>query len=271
MKRVFIINYYWIRVYEYCYERDLGEKGILLDEFYTRGLELTREQSKDEVIRKYSGKVSEKMKFAKPKKKDGIYAIVMESDKYFYDRFYVEIDTYCFCCHKPIKGKASEFPKASLSNKYNMDLDNEEDIAYFCNYDCKYKLFNDLKYEGEFQEKESMSEKVFGYIYHMYNRASNKHYVGQTRYLPFFRWQEHIKDGEKGDITDFSFNVLTEVRVLKEGDSQVLLNNIEAWWIAKYIEEGYEVFNIARPKLTLTDYKDMFDDMVSKQKQLSLI
>lgn len=264
------MKYFWVRVFEYNYERDKHDKGVLLDEFYIKGEELTRETSKEEVKSRYVGADIDNIKFSKPRKKDGLYAIVMDSDKYFYDRFYLEIDTYCFCCHKPIKGKASNFPNISL-NKETLELDLENsNTVYFCKYDCKNKLLTNLRYEGEFQEKEQVSSNVVGYIYHMYNRLENKHYIGQTKYLPFFRWQEHIKSMAKGDITAIVFDVITEVKKRYGEDGQELLNNVEAWWIKKYIEGGYEVFNISVPNLSLTDYKKRFDEMVAKKAQLEL-
>ncbi len=262
------MKYLWIRIFEYNLERDSYDKGVLLDEFYLRGEDLTRESAKEKVKEKYSGATPSKILFAKPRKKDGLYAIVMDSDKFFYDRFYLEVDTYCFCCHKPIKGKACDFPKENLNGEsYDLDMEDTKNTAYFCSYDCKYKLHNNLRYEGEFQEKEQVSERVVGYIYHMYNRVENKHYIGQTKYLPFFRWQEHIKDGAKGNITDITFDVITEVKRRLGEDGQELLNNAESWWIQKYIEEGYEVFNVTQPKLSLEDYKKAFEDMVLKKNK----
>lgn len=263
------MNYYWIRIYDFDFERDNYDKGIMLDEFYIKGENLTREETKEKVKEKYINEI----KFAKPRKKNGMYAIVMDSDKFFYDRFYLEIDTYCFCCHKEIKGKASEFPKESLKkDSYEIDLESSETV-YYCSYDCKNKLHNNLRYEGEFQEKEAISSEIVGYIYHMYNRVENKHYIGQTKFLPFFRWQEHIKAGEKGNITDITFDVITEVKKKRGEDGQELLNNIEAWWIQKYISEGYEVFNISVPKLSIEYYKKNFEEMINNNnnKQLELI
>lgn len=210
---------------------------------------------------KYFGETAKKLSFAKPKKKDGLYALVKESTKFFYDRFYLEIDTYCFCCHKKIKGKASEFPKQSISSDSfaEFDLEDKENTAYFCSYDCKATFYNNLRYEGEFQAKEIGSNgNTFGYIYLMYNRIENKYYVGQTRYMPFFRWQEHIKEGGKGSITDITFSVIAEVRRnprFSDEENQ---------------EEGLEVFNIANPRLTIDNYKRRFNEMLAKQNQLSI-
>ena len=245
------MNYFWIRVYDYQYDRDDYNKGILLDEFYIKGEDITREEAKTRVINKYNS-IGQVMKFSKPRKKNGIYSIVMQSDKFYYDYFSKEIDTCCFHCHQPIKGMWRQFPRIEIQDKE----------YYFCSYDCKNKLQNNLRYEGEFQSKEKVNEKIIGYIYHMYNKTENKHYIGQTKYLPFFRWQEHIKEGKKGDITDLVFDVITEVRCSNEENPQKVLNNIEAWWINKYIEEGYEIYNVSIPKLSIEDYQRKFDDMI---------
>lgn len=268
------MGYYWVRLYDYDFERDQYDKGILLDEFYFKDIE-NRDIAKEKVRNKYIGETSKQIQFAKPRKKNGLYAVLMDSNKFFFDRFYLEIHTHCFYCHKEIKGKASEFPKTNISesNYIDYDLEDAENTAYFCSYNCKSDFSNSMRYEGVFQEKEAGEHGlVFGYIYLMYNRNEDKYYIGQTKFLPFFRWQEHIKSGGKGEITDISFSVLTEVRrksnIGDEGN-QEYLNNIEAWWIAKFKEEGKEVFNIANPRLTLEEYKRKFNEMISKQGQVS--
>lgn len=264
------MNYFWIRVFDYNHDRDLYDKGTMLDEFYLKGDTLTREETKQQTKSKYSGETARELLFAKPKKRtDGVYAIVMDSNKFFYNRFYLEIDTFCFWhnCHKPIKGMMRDFPP--------MDMDgNSEKTVYFCSYDCKHQYYNSLRFEGEFQEKEAgQYGGIFGYIYHIYNRARNIHYVGQTRFMPFFRWQEHVKTKDKGSIDELVFDVLTEVRknhTHTDDQNQQYLNSIEAWWIAKFKEEGYEVFNISNPKITVEYLKERFNEMVAQQKRLDL-
>ena len=84
--------------------------------------------------------------------------------------------------------------------------------------------------------------------------------------MPFFRWQEHDKQHIKGDITDLTFEVVTEVRV----KSQEYLNSIEAWWIRKFIDEyGKEnVFNISVPKITIEYLKREYAKIVGGQMKL---
>lgn len=273
-------NYFWVRVYDYNHERDHYEKGTMLDELYLKELAGGREEAKHAVRDKYCSGTSSKLSFAKPKKEsDGIYAIVMESTKFYYDRFYATINTHCFWCLKAIEGKASEFPRERMSegSQYS-DHDNvysgDGKTVFFCTYDCK-SHFNHSQNpigEGEWQSKEAGHDgDIFGYVYLMYNRAENIHYIGQTRFMPFFRWQEHIKDGSKGDISDLTFSVLAQIgrnKQQSDAENQIYLNNIEAWWIAKYQHEQHKVFNITKPKITIEYLKERFDDMVTKQEYM---
>lgn len=260
------MNYYWVRIFDYKKDNELKEyttaedwenrKGTLLDEYYLCGEDMTREQAKQLVKDKSS--VS---KFAKPRKNDGVYALVMESTQFFYDRFEKEVDDICFNCHASIKGKMKDFP--------NMTTDNGEKY-FFCCWDCKRETLNKINpyIEGDWQDREGYETNggVYGYIYHIYNRKLNKHYIGQTIYMPFFRWQEHAKQHIKGDITDLIFEVVTEVRV----KSQEYLNSIEAWWIRRFIDDyGKEnVFNISIPKITIEDLQREYAKIVGGQMKL---
>lgn len=260
------MNYWWIRIYDYKKSEDLKEyttaedwenrKGTLLDEYYLCGEDMTRENVKKAVKEK-----SGVDKFAKPRKNEGVYALIMDSNQFFYDRFNTDIDTVCFNCHKPINGKLKDFPYIVSQT------DKPEEKYCFCSWDCKRETLNKINpySEGDWQEREDYKTNggVYGYIYHIYNRKNNMHYIGQTIYMPFFRWQEHAKQGIKGEITDLSFEVVTEVRV----KSQEYLNNIEAWWIRKFIEQyGKDrVMNITVPKITMEDLQREYAKIVGGQ------
>lgn len=261
------MKYWWIRIFDYKTDEELKEytdidvwearRGTLLDEYYLCGEDMTREDAK-KAVRERSGVE----RFAKPRKGCGVYALIMDSNAFFYERFMVDVDTICFNCHKPIKGKEKDFPSITADNgvKY-----------HFCSYDCRMVVQRKINpySEGEFQEREGYENNggVYGYIYHIYNRSTNMHYIGQTVYMPFFRWQEHVKSGLKGDITDLIFETITEVRV----KSQEYLNNIEAWWIQKYIHDyGREnVMNITTPKITMEDLIKEFDMQVIGQMRFA--
>jgi hypothetical protein len=274
-------EYYWVRVFDYIFDRDSNEKGIMLDEFYLKDVPGGREEVKERVKEQYCSKTASDLKFSKPKKQtNGIYAIIMDSEKYWYDRFYTKVDTHCFWCLKPVKGKAGEFPREYIGDDFHYTQGDDifgdlTKTAFFCCYDCKRHYSSSIRHnEGEFQMKEEgQNGDIFGYIYLIYNRAEDVNYIGQTRYMPFFRWQEHIKSGKKGNITDLSFSVLTEVfrnPTMNEDQNQLYLNSMEAWWIAKYEHERQSVVNVTKPKITIQYLRDRFNDMVLKQEQFQL-
>lgn len=269
-----LINYFWIRIFDYKEDEELKEntssydwdnqKGTLLDEYYLCGEDMKREDVKNQVKQR-----SNVNRFAKPRKNTngGAYAIVMDSNEYFYNRFTKEVDCLCFNCHKAIKGKMKDFPSMS-----DMDCTEiGEHRYYFCSWECYRETSQKVnpKIEGEWQQRENYTTNggVYGYIYHIYNRKDNKHYIGQTVYMPFFRWQEHAKQHIKGDLVDLTFETITEVRT----KSQEYLNNIEAWWIRKFIHDyGAEnVMNITIPKITMNDLINEYTKIVEGQQSLS--
>jgi hypothetical protein len=247
-------NYYWVRIFRKNKENTDSVMVSppdytcdMLDEYYLYGENLTRENAKKQVTDKHG-----KIPFAKPKgDKCGIYAVIMDSDKSYYDYFAREIDTVCFDCHKPIKGIAKYYPKAMLQES--------EQWVYFCSYDCKKHTLDKLNCdEGEWQERTSkLKDKgIIGYIYHIYNRITKQHYIGQSKYLPFFRWQEHAKQGIKGDLCDLVFETITAVY-----GGQTELNDLESWWIHKFIDEyGKDnVMNMTVPKITEQDLVQAYE------------
>lgn len=262
------MKYYWIRIFDYKDDDELKEyteidvwearRGTLLDEYYLCGEGMTREEVK-KAVKERSGVE----KFAKPRKHSGVYALILDSSLFFYERFMTEVDTFCLNCHKKIKGKVKDFPRITVDNG---------ETYRFCSYDCKRVTYNKVNpySEGEFQEREGYESNggVYGYIYHIYNRSTDMHYIGQTVYMPFFRWQEHVKSGLKGSITDLVFETVAEVRI----KSQEYLNNIEAWWIQKFVHEyGKErVMNITVPKLTMEDLIKEFERQVLGQMRLEM-
>lgn len=265
-----MMKYFWVRIYDYKKSDELEfytkesvwekYKGILLDEYYLCGEEMTREQAKEQVKSKSSVD-----KFAKPRKNDGIYAIVMDSTKYWYERFTVEVDDFCFNigCGNKVQGKLKHFPYITSDNG---------ERRYFCCYSCcsDYYHKTNPNNEGDWQSREdyTINGGVYGYIYHIYNRKTNMHYIGQTVYMPFFRWQEHAKSGLKGDITDLVFETITEVRV----KSQEYLNNVEAWWIRKFIDDyGKDnVMNLVVPRLTISDFENEYSKMIKGQIKIEV-
>ena len=270
-------QYYQVLVFDYQPFRDKNTDGVLIDSWFTKAnsIGLVRQ----EIFDKYSGVFSRTILLEKPAE-NGFYAKILVVDESIYNHEKEEIDDFCFCCGTRIKGRKASFPSTSISfgssytDGYDDDSfedDTEETTeAFFCSHECKQNYFHALNPTEvpSIQKKEvEQSGTIFGYIYHIYNRVENVHYVGQTQFYPTSRWQEHIKSLKKGTLTQLEFSVIAEVP--KCENAQQLLNDTEAWWIGKYQEEGYEVFNLVQPKLSSCDFKERYE-AIKQSSQASL-
>ena len=114
------MKYYWICIFDYKSDEELKDytdidvwearRGTLLDEYYLCGEDMTREDVKKAVKEK-----SGVERFAKPRKGSGTYALVMDSNAFFYERFMIDVDTFCFNCHKKITGTVTQAALESLA------------------------------------------------------------------------------------------------------------------------------------------------------------
>lgn len=258
-------KYYWVRIYNFSSQEESSsdydsQKGLLLDEYYIKGNDLSRDKAKEIVKTK-----SNVDKFAKPRKSEGVYAILMDSDRSYADYHCTRVHTKCLCCGKDIDGKYYGFPQETLDGKE----------YFFCDWKCKQRFHADTgMIEGEWQFREDVNNTGnTGYIYHIYNRKMDKHYIGQSVYMPMFRWQEHVKSKLKGDICDLMFEVITEVpfdRRKSEADNKKILNDAEAWWINKFIKDYGEdnVMNISKPKLKISDAIAKWETIIENKRDM---
>lgn len=122
----------------------------------------------------------------------------------------------------------------------------------FCCENC-YELYN---YENLDAEK-YLKTKEMNYmefmdsnpvIYRIYNRISNKNYIGQTIRSFTLRWWEHCKSWIKlcpESITAFEFSILEEFTKEQVKSNPNLLSEREQYWIEKYdsLNNGYNSRN----------------------------
>ena len=261
-------TYYWSRIFKYSKKFDNVGKGTLLEENYHKDMELV------DIKKKYKEKYGEGLYYRKPQKADGIYAIILPSKVSFYNRAQ-EVTSLCINCEKELKGRILDFNLIDISSAEkptayidyeSPDLLNPKKIGICCSYDCKTRyLKKSTQYEKtEFQVKEPLAingKEIGGFIYEIYNRADNSYYVGKTKYSPFFRWHEHYKSGEKGNIEDLSFRVLCTVTAPSE------LNNAEAWWIHQYRESGKTLLNKVQPTFDREEWENLYAKKVTECRQ----
>ena len=114
----------------------------------------------------------------------------------------------------------------------------------FCSKACydlyTYETLNNLDIDAILKKKE------FDYvdwtecnpvIYRIYNRKSQKNYVGQTIRSFTLRWWEHYKAWikyQKDDITNFEFSILEEFNKDEIKQNENLLSEREQYWINYY-------------------------------------
>ena len=270
-------KYYLIKIYDYEVARDKDGEGILEDKFFLMAdsiQDVYKQMAKKYSVRFLARIYDNKEAILKTGIVKGLYIDITIVSKEVYEGEIVELDDYCFYCHTRIKGKESSFPKEKISlvDEYDFDEDEESEvIVHFCSHDCKKKYLHDLNPDEvpiSLKRTSDESKGIFGYVYQIYNRKENIYYIGQTRFSPFFRWQEHVKSLKKGQLKDLTFSIITEIPVCE--NAKQLLNDSEAWWINKYKDEGYNTFNIVEPKISKRTFKEKYDEIVNENKQESL-
>lgn len=248
------------RVYEIIDDNGYKDK-IMLDQ--TICCCNSREHFKEIMKDMYSPK---KVNFANSSKLDigSIYINIISENCNNTEQYFIVEDYTCSCCNKNFKSNkklllkfnGSWRLKWACSEKYQENIHEIENMVFCSNY-CRDKKTKDLI--SEYQEyaknndlmqdhwisKESFKKYKSGYIYMITKKTTNEFYVGQTRYVPIFRWGQHLltKRFELENIEDYIFEVLEIVEHLD------MLNERESYWINKKRNENPELsLNIMIPK-----------------------
>jgi hypothetical protein len=116
----------------------------------------------------------------------------------------------------------------------------------FCSESCRYdfvekehkKLMKDKNMD--FDPNEWISQDMFsnndiaGYIYRITKKSTGEFYIGQTSYVPIFRWGQHLRSDRFpiSDIHDYTFEVIETVPL----GTNILER--ENYWIHKYYESA---------------------------------
>ena len=170
----------------------------------------------------------------------GEHAWEETKERYFNKKEYVcsecqsKVTTYV---NSEIKCSGYDF---SLLEKRNIDYSNK----LFCSNRCKSnyverereRIKNETDNEGEWITKESFTNpnRVIGYIYKITKRSTREFYVGQTIYVPIFRWGQHLNTTRFSldNIADYMFEVIELVY-----DGTIILER-EKYWIQKMYKEN---------------------------------
>ena len=220
----------------------------------------TREQFKAIMRDMYKPK---EVHFANTRKlvNGDIYINIISEDCYNTAEYFILNDYTCSCCGRNfktnnrllIKFYSTWAIRNACEEKY---LKNEIEIAnmVFCTNSCRnikenqlideykeYARANNLIEDNTWISRDTFSKYDYGYIYQITKKSTGEFYVGKTKYVPIFRWGQHLTTErfKLENIEDYKFEIL---EVLKKS-SDKKLSEREAYWINKKRNEN--------PKLSL--------------------
>lgn len=202
-----------------------------------------------------------------------IYCIIISDNCYNIEE-YLNIKEYeCDHCHKIFKSNlkllykywsAYIFKTGHISDDVFKDYRDEINNLHFCSKKCEIDHIAEVikKLEDETRSRHNgdidvppdtfISKNTFminnegnGYIYKITKRSTKEFYVGQTKYVPIFRWGQHLltERFNINKIADYIFEIL---EVVKDKNK---LNKREAYWINKCRDANPELsLNIMIPK-----------------------
>jgi len=207
-------------------------------------------------------------------KNGDIYCIII-SDTCYNTEQYTAIKEYeCGHCHKIFKSNEKFLNRywgtySFKTNHITPEVLKEHEAQIkdlcFCSKQCELNHKNDIinmleektiaRYGGDndfipdvFITKDVFIDNSDGYVYKISKKSTGEFYVGQTMYVPIFRWGQHLLT-ERFNIQNIGDYVFEILEVIKDKN---LLNQREAYWINKCRDENPELsLNIKIPKKNL--------------------
>ena len=203
-----------------------------------------------EIIRSTYG---DNIKFSASKKYDvgTKYCIIIGESAYRSQRYFARQVYECANCGVSVQTWFDNNDNIINDYECRNELANKFKLVEgkkFCGFTCKYKHLAKLKAEltidddTEFFATKEMfiNGDIEGYIYKITNTVTADMYIGQSRYIPPFRWVQHLRSNRFKDINivDLRFEVL---EVVNKG---INLLKREEMHIKKAIAEGGKLLNI---------------------------
>lgn len=213
----------------------------------------SREQFKEIMKSEYGENIS--FKYSKKLKEGDVYCIIIGEHCYDTEKYFNKVTFKCDHCGSEVTTYVRK-PIYIDDWTIKRDLCNiqEYSLRRFCCPMCRdqyvKKEIARMKSENSDYLEESYitrdaftNENLAGYIYKITKKATGEFYVGQTVYLPIFRWGQHLKtDRFKVDnILDYQFET---IELVPKGTN---LLEREKYWIQKcYVENPEKSLNISQ-------------------------
>jgi hypothetical protein len=234
-------------LYQYgCPEKELVMDCKLVD---------SREQFKSLIKEEYGNDIT--FRNSKNLKPGDLFCIIIGEHCYNTENYFVKIKSHCSYCNCELEG----YFKPITFDNYELDrllfgINKEQyDKEMFCSQSCKNKRLKYLQDEidknkdqlenanvwidkSSFTESQTKS-KIVGYIYKITKRSTGEFYIGETTYVPIFRWGQHLLT-ERFNINNIEDYIFEVIDTVYEGTN---IFEVES----KYIKEYFYKF----PKLSL--------------------
>jgi len=173
-----------------------------------------------------------------------IYCIIIGEHCYNVEQYFNKTEficSNCGCKTTAYAGKAIYLSDYEIRNALCNQLEKYQN-ARFCSNSClmmflnreRKKCMDNGDVDESFISRETFSfMNVAGYIYKITKKSTGEFYVGQTKYVPIFRWGQHLKTDrfDIRGILDYQFEVLEIV------DTSHNILEREKYWIQKLYKE----------------------------------
>ena len=205
----------------------------------------SREHFKELIKEEYGNNIA----FRNSKKLNvgDLYCIIIAEHCYNTERYFNRIEYTCACCGCKVVGyvdKSERLSNWEIKSELFNQFDNYDNLR-FCTYKCKEHfikkehqkgLADGLIDESFITREDFKNNDIAGYIYKISKKSTGEFYIGQTIYLPIFRWGQHLKT-ERFDmkgILDYQFEVIEIVPITEN------ILEREKYYIQKYYKENPE-------------------------------
>ena len=183
-----------------------------------------------------------------------VYCIIIGEHCYNTERYFNKIEFECDYCHSHVQ---TYLNRPICIQDYDIDYKlygkQEYKKKRFCSNQCKSSFIDEERYKLKpddidhfFVTREQfVDDHIVGYIYKITKKSTNQFYVGQTKYIPIFRWGEHLHTERfpVDNICDYKFEV---IEIVYKGND---LLDREKYWIQSFYKQNPELsLNIACTK-----------------------
>lgn len=202
-----------------------------------------------------------------------IYCIIISDNCYDTEEYIAVKDYECSHCHKVFKSNEKvlnkfygtyEFKTSHIVTDVLKEYDTKIKDMQFCSKECMLKHKSEIITELEektlliYNNDKDFPLDVFitrntfdnktnaaGYIYKISKKSTKEFYVGQTKFVPIYRWGQHLLTERFNiqNIGDYVFEIIEVVPNIN------LLNERETYWINRCRDENEALsLNVMVPK-----------------------